>query len=51
MLCMELLPILRKFIESLQLLAFYSVSFDESYTDAIKRCHKWTCILDTGITK
>ena len=40
-----------KFIESLQLLALYSVSFDESYTDAIKRCHKRTCILDTGIAK
>ena len=26
-----------KFIESLQLLPFYSVSFDESYNDAIKR--------------
>ena len=29
-----------KFIESLQLLLFYSVSFDESYNDAIKQGQK-----------
>ena len=52
MLCMELLPILRVSLLNAYNLAFYSVSFDESYTDAIKRCHKWTCsILDAGIAK
>ena len=33
-----------KFIESLQLLPFYSVSFDESYNDAIKRGQIDLCI-------